>query len=99
MQNADLKVQYSSVERTADDIDRAAGVVDKQLQDIWAAVNAVTEGWDGEAHQMMLHAKAKFDARGQHIHSVLKEIAAKIRQGSADYRHTDRKAAQLFDLG
>jgi WXG100 family type VII secretion target len=96
--NDDLKVHYGSVEAIADDITAAAGVIDQQLKDIWAAVNNVTEGWQGEAHQMMLHAKAQFDARGTHIHSVLTEIAAKIKQGSADYRQTDKRASQLFDI-
>ncbi|MEU5430112.1 WXG100 family type VII secretion target [Streptomyces olivoreticuli] len=96
--NDDLKVHYSSVEKTADDISKAAGVVDQQLKDIWAAVNDVTHGWEGEAHQMMLQAKAQFDARGTHIHGILTEISAKIKQGSMDYRHTDRKASQLFDI-
>ncbi|KUJ64123.1 hypothetical protein ACZ90_61805 [Streptomyces albus subsp. albus] len=97
-QNDDLKVTYSTVEQTAGDIKVAAGVVQKQLDDIWAAVKKVTDGWEGEAHQMMLAAKAQFDARGTHIHKILLEIAQKIETGSADYKHTDKKASQLFDI-
>ncbi|MFC0598615.1 WXG100 family type VII secretion target [Streptomyces palmae] len=94
----DIKVTYSSLEQTAGDIRGAAGVVQKQLDDIWAAVKKVTDGWDGEAHQMMLSAKAQFDARGTHIHKILLEIAQKIETGSADYKHTDQKASRLFDI-
>ncbi|MCC3766644.1 WXG100 family type VII secretion target [Streptomyces sp. UNOC14_S4] len=96
--NDDLKVHYGSVELIADDISKAAGVVDKQLQDIWAAVEKVTGGWQGEAHTMMIQAKLQFDARGTHIKSILTEIATKIKEGSADYRQTDKKASQLFDI-
>lgn len=96
--DADIKVHYGSVERTADDIEKASLVVQKQLDEIWAAVKLVTDGWDGEAHGMMLAAKAHFDARGDHIQKTLKQIADTIRQGSMDYQHTDRKASRLFDI-
>ncbi|WP_431041873.1 WXG100 family type VII secretion target [Streptomyces sp. P1-3] len=92
----DLKVTYSSVAQTADEITKAAGVVQKQLDDIWAAVKSVTDGWEGEAHQGMMAAKAQFDARATHINQILTQIAATIRQGSADYQHTDRKASTYF---
>ncbi|AZQ73854.1 MULTISPECIES: WXG100 family type VII secretion target [Streptomyces] len=91
-----LKVQYSGLGHTAGDIRTAAGVVQQQLDALWAAVDKVTHGWEGEAHQMMMAAKAQWDARAQHIQSVLEDVSKKIEHGSTQYQHTDRKAAGLF---
>lgn len=95
----DLKVHYGSIDTTAGDIEKGAHVVRKQIDDIIAAVKAVTDGWEGEAHTMMLAAEKQFQARATHIEETLKLVASKIRQGSMDYQHTDRKASQLFDIG
>lgn len=97
--DVDLKVSYGSVEQTAADIERAAGVVQKQLDEIWAAVKAVSGTWEGEAKQMFDAAEQQFKARGTHIHQTLTQIAGKIRTGSMDYQSTDRRASKLFDIG
>ncbi|MER7795285.1 WXG100 family type VII secretion target [Streptomyces sp. NPDC097640] len=94
----DLKVHYGSVEQTANDIDSGAKVVRKQMDDLLAAVKRVTDGWEGEAHQMMQSAEKQWNARATHIEATLKQVAAKIRDGSMAYQATDKKASTLFDI-
>ncbi|SEC69640.1 WXG100 family type VII secretion target [Streptomyces melanosporofaciens] len=92
----DIKVTYNSLEDTAGDLERGARVVSQQIEAIIASVKTVTEGWEGEAHQMMLAAERQFKTRANHIESTLKEVATKVRTGSMDYHATDKKSAQLF---
>ncbi|KJY41240.1 hypothetical protein VR41_13510 [Streptomyces sp. NRRL B-1568] len=91
-----IKVQYSGMDHTASGIRTAAGVVQQELDTLWKAVQDVTDGWHGEAQQMMAAAKLQWDARAQHIQETLKNVADAVEAGSGSYRHTDRKAAGYF---
>ncbi|EFL22836.1 hypothetical protein SSOG_02550 [Streptomyces himastatinicus ATCC 53653] len=92
----EIKVTYNSLADTAGDLRRGSKMVREQIDAIITAVKAVTDGWEGEAHEMMQAAEKQFRNRAQHIDSTLQEMAAKIEHGSMDYRATDKKAAQLF---
>ncbi|GAA2725719.1 MULTISPECIES: WXG100 family type VII secretion target [Streptomyces] len=94
-----LKVQYSGLSHTAAEIRAASSLLDSQLQAIWASVEKVTHGWQGEAQQMMHAASKQWHARAEHIHAVLKDVAEKIEHGSTQYQATDRKAAGYFHGG
>jgi len=93
----DLKVNYSSLDSTASDIEKGAQVVRKQIDDIVAAVKKVTDGWEGEAHTMMLAAERQFNARAAHIDQTLKHVAKLLHESKADYHLTDKKSAQMFE--
>ncbi|GHF74728.1 hypothetical protein GCM10010218_64740 [Streptomyces mashuensis] len=97
--DVDLKVSYAHVEELAQAIDAAAKVVEDNLKDIWAAVNMVSDSWEGEARQMFNAADAQFHARGNHIKETLTKVASTIRHGSQSYHETDRRASRLFDVG
>ncbi|MFI0814000.1 WXG100 family type VII secretion target [Streptomyces sp. NPDC021098] len=92
----EIKVTYNSLADTAGDLERGAKMVRQQIDAIIAAVKTVTSGWEGEAHETMQAAEAKFRARAEQIEIELGKMASKIREGSMDYRATDKKAAQLF---
>jgi len=92
----EIKVTYNSLNDTAGDLERGAKMVRQQIDAIIAAVKTVTEGWEGEAHETMQAAEKQFRGRAEQIETELKHMATKIRQGSMDYRATDKKAAQLF---
>ncbi|MFI9205864.1 WXG100 family type VII secretion target [Streptomyces sp. NPDC053048] len=96
--DVDLKVSYAHVSELAAAIDQAAGVVQKNLDDIWAAVRTISGSWTGEAREMFNAADTQFHARGNHIHATLTKVAETIRTGSSHYAETDRKASRLFDI-
>ncbi len=98
MSDGELAVHYGSVEQTASDIERVAARLQEEIEKMRSAVSNVAEGWEGEAHNMMQQADAIFHARSVHIQQTLKDVANRVRTGSAQYHATDKKASQLFDI-
>ncbi|GGX80088.1 WXG100 family type VII secretion target [Streptomyces hiroshimensis] len=97
-QGGELVVNYSSLQTTASDIKKAAGVIERELESMRNAVNKVAAGWEGEAHQMMLQVDAEFRRRSAHIQQTLKQVADLVQQGGEHFHATDKKASQLFDI-
>ncbi|WP_179082904.1 WXG100 family type VII secretion target [Streptomyces rectiverticillatus] len=94
----ELVVNYSSLQTTAADIKKAAGVIERELEVMRSAVNKVAAGWEGEAHQMMLQVDAEFRRRSAHIQETLKQVADLVMKGGEHFHATDKKASQLFDI-
>ncbi|MFF7727650.1 WXG100 family type VII secretion target [Streptomyces sp. NPDC008001] len=97
-QGGELVVNYASLQTTATDIKKAAAVIERELESMRAAVNKVAAGWEGEAHQMMLHVDAEFRRRSAHIQETLKQVSDLVLQGGENFHATDKKASQLFDI-
>ncbi|MCF3106625.1 WXG100 family type VII secretion target [Streptomyces roseoverticillatus] len=97
-QGGELVVRYSSLQTAHDDIKKAAGVIERELEAMRAAVNQVAAGWHGEAHQMMLQVDAEFRKRSAHIQTTLKQVADLVLKGGEHFHATDKKASQLFDI-
>ncbi|GAA0481085.1 WXG100 family type VII secretion target [Streptomyces stramineus] len=97
-QGGELVVHYGSLQDTARDIKKAAGVIERELEAMRSAVSNVAAGWEGEAHTMMLQVDAEFRRRSAHIQATLKQVADLVLTGSENYYATDRKASQLFDI-
>ncbi|CAM5383250.1 WXG100 family type VII secretion target [Streptomyces abikoensis] len=97
-QGGELVVNYSSLQTASEDIKKAAGVIERELESMRAAVNKVAAGWEGEAHQAMLHVDAEFRRRSAHIQATLKHVADLVLKGGEHFHATDKKASQLFDI-
>ncbi|MEV4927683.1 WXG100 family type VII secretion target [Streptomyces roseoverticillatus] len=97
-QGGELVVNYSSLNTAHDDIMKAAGVIERELETMRAEVERVATGWHGEAHQMMLQVDAEFRTRSAHIHETLQQVADLVLKGGEHFHATDKKASQLFDI-
>jgi WXG100 family type VII secretion target len=89
-------VTYSSLEEAAQSIQRQAKQLDQDLREIQGWVKGIASVWEGEAKTAYDGVQAKWDAKATHIHTILNEIANKVRTASSDYGSTDKKAAQSF---
>lgn len=92
----EIAVRYSSLEEAASNIDRQAGRLRGDLEDIRQAVQRVSANWEGEAQTQYNTMQQKWNQKADHIHNILSDIANKVRRASGDYSATDKKAAGQF---
>ncbi|MEV5510499.1 WXG100 family type VII secretion target [Streptomyces orinoci] len=94
----EIAVTYEALTHTAKDIRDAANTLATELETMKQAVNKVSEGWVGEAHEAMKHAENVFHQRAERIKAALEKVAKLVESGSEHYQITDKKAAALFQL-
>ncbi|MFJ9341540.1 WXG100 family type VII secretion target [Streptomyces sp. NPDC101733] len=90
------RVRYDSVQQMADRIRIVSNNIQKDLQEMEAAVKVVTDTWDGEAHLAYVDLQRKYHASADTMQRQLSDTAVKIEQGKGSYRATDVKASRLF---
>jgi 6 kDa early secretory antigenic target len=94
-----LTVHYSSLEKTASDIEAAAKRLRADLEKVQQQVKRVAQTWEGDAQSAYARVQTNWDNRANSMERTLNQVASRIRQASGDYQASDRKAAGHFDMG
>jgi WXG100 family type VII secretion target len=92
----EIAVTYASLEEAAATIDRQAGKLRGDLEDIRQAVSRVSANWEGEAQTQYNTMQHQWNQKADHVESILRSIATKVRTASGDYAATDKRAAGQF---
>lgn len=93
------RVRYESLQEMANRIRVVSRNIIKDLQEMDSALSVVTSTWDGDAHREYVALQKKYKGRAEDMRDRLDKIAQLIEQGKDGYRHTDKKASQLFTEG
>lgn len=95
----EVAVKYSGLTGAAGTIEDMAKRLHEDLTDIRTMVSRAAANWEGEAQTAFDGEQKKWDAKAQHIHSLLNDIAKKVRDASAAYQGTDIKAGRIMQGG
>lgn len=91
-----LVVSFPALQQASADIQKALNTLDSQLGQLERDAAPLVASWSGEAKESYEQRQARWRAAAQDLQHMLREIKVAVDESAADYLHTERKDASLF---
>ncbi|MBA0051884.1 WXG100 family type VII secretion target [Streptomyces sp. AJS327] len=93
-----IDITYGTVEAAARDIRSAASTLRGQLEELHGEVTKVVNSWEGEAKVAYQRRQMNWNEDVRALHTTLNSLASLVESSVSNYRGTDRRGAQQFEI-
>lgn len=94
-----LRVNHAGLDEAAADLKATVDKIDKRMDQLESELNKLKGGgWEGNAQQTYLQAKAQWDWAIQEMKDLLDKTSQTVYQSNADYRAADKRGADAFQI-
>ncbi|MEV4758202.1 WXG100 family type VII secretion target [Micromonospora sp. NPDC049559] len=91
-----LVVNFASLQKASEDIQRALNALQGQLTQLDDDARPLVQTWEGEAQQAYDQRQRQWTSASQDLQTMLQDIKRAVDESAADYLHTEKKNTGLF---
>jgi early secretory antigenic target protein ESAT-6 len=91
-----LKVNFESLDRAGDHIQKAVESLDAQLGQLDADARPLVESWEGAAQTAYAARQLRWTNAADDLKAILRDIKIAVHQSAQDYAATEGNAEKRF---
>jgi early secretory antigenic target protein ESAT-6 len=96
MNDGTLVVNFASLHKAGDDIQRALNALQDQLIQLDNDARPLVHDWQGDAQQAYEQRQRRWTTASQDLQTMLRDIKRAVEESAADYLHTEKRNTELF---
>jgi early secretory antigenic target protein ESAT-6 len=96
MDDGTLVVNFASLHKASEDIQKALNALHTQLGQLDTDARPLVSTWQGDAQQAYEVRQKQWSTASQDLQAMLRDIKSAVDESASDYLHTEKRNTGMF---